>query len=61
MEKSKSEEKIAALANVNNNQLCIVQEIQNNNTGSCESCSKTCAERYIDSKEPVTFNDIQLG
>ena len=60
MEKSKSEEKIAALTNVNNN-LCIVQEIQNNNTGSCESCSKTCAERYIDSKERVTFNDIQLG
>ena len=29
-----------ALANENNNQLCIVQEIKNNDAYSCESCGK---------------------
>ena len=38
----------AALTNENNNQLCILQEIKNNDADSCKSYSKTCAKGNMD-------------
>ena len=38
----------ATLANENNSQLCIVEEIKNNDTDSCKCYSEKCSKRYMD-------------
>lgn len=52
---NKNKKKNAVLIKV-----CTVQEIKNDDVASCKNCSKTCAKKYKDLKEHVTFKgDIQ--